>query len=238
MIGFDKALQVSCNTFFYRVGYQLLGEVRQRPERRQRQGPAGLDGQGARLRRRDRHRPARRGHRPDRRPPAGSGPTTRRRRATTAGSRKEPGADFLHLLRPRVLRRGQRLPRLRRGQLRHRPGRHRRHPAAAGPRLRRAVQRRHALRAAGRQGGRGHRRHRPQALRAEGPGAAAGHEGVAALPRHRAARASRRRARWPGSSATSRSTRSTSAARRARRRSTASSRRRGSPPTTRTTSSR
>ena len=57
-------------------------------------------------------------------------------------------------LRPRVLPRGQRLPRRRRGQLRDRAGRHDRHAAAARPGVRRALQRRHALRAADREGGR------------------------------------------------------------------------------------
>ena len=42
------------------------------------------------------------------------------------------------------LRRRLRLPRRRRGELRDRPGRHARHAAAAGPRLRRGRQRRHA----------------------------------------------------------------------------------------------
>ena len=63
----------------------------------------------------------------------------------------------LHV-RARVLRRGLRLPRRRRGELRDRAGRHDRHSAPARARLRRAGQRRHALRAADREGDRQPRR--------------------------------------------------------------------------------
>ena len=84
-------------------------------------------------------------------------------------------------------------------------------PAAAGPRLRRAVQRRHALRAADRQGDRQPRRQGGQADQAQGAG-----------PRRRTRRtrsptsttrcsAPPRSAPWPGRWSASRSTRSTSA---------------------------
>ena len=45
-IGFAKALQLSCDTFFYRVGLDFWQQLRLRPHRRQRQGPAGRRGQG------------------------------------------------------------------------------------------------------------------------------------------------------------------------------------------------
>ena len=73
-------------------------------------------------------------------------------RAWTARARREQRLPAA--VRARVLPRGQPLPRRRRGELRHRPGRHHRHPAAAGPRVRRDLQRRHPLRAAGREGDR------------------------------------------------------------------------------------
>ena len=44
-IGFAKALEVSCNTFFYRIG-SALGQVRHQRQRRERQGPVGRRGQG------------------------------------------------------------------------------------------------------------------------------------------------------------------------------------------------
>ena len=134
-IGFAKALEVSCNTFFYRVGLPLLAEVRHRRRRREGQGPAGHDGQEVRLRQEDRDRHPRRGHRAHRRPEVEArllevdeelllqGRQARRQRLPAP-------------LRAGVLRRGVRLPRRRRGQLRDRPGRHRGHPAPAGPRLR------------------------------------------------------------------------------------------------------
>ena len=56
MIDFAKALQVSCDTFFYRVGYHFWQEFGQRPDERQRPRPAGQRGEGVRLRPADRHR--------------------------------------------------------------------------------------------------------------------------------------------------------------------------------------
>ena len=52
---------------------RLLAALRQRPRRHRRQGPARRGGQGVRLRLPHRHRPARRGARPDRRPPLEAG---------------------------------------------------------------------------------------------------------------------------------------------------------------------
>ncbi len=69
-------------------------------------------------------------------------------------------------VRARVLRRGLPVPRRRRRQLRHRPGRHARDAAAVGTCLRRARQRRHALRAPGGQGDRRARRAGDQAHQA------------------------------------------------------------------------
>ena len=68
MIGFDQALQLSCDTFFYRVGYHFWQKYGSDPTNVERQGPAGPGGQELRLRQRDRHRPAGGGQRSDRRP--------------------------------------------------------------------------------------------------------------------------------------------------------------------------
>ena len=153
MIGFDKALQISCDTFFYRVGYQFWqkygtdkADVNAKDplvKTAKLYGfgkPTGIDLPGeASGRIADRHW----------------------KRAYWKANKgyyckiaKKPGNDFLHVFAREFCVGGLRLPRRRRGQLRHRPGRHPRHPAAVRPRLRRAGQRRHALRAAGRQGGR------------------------------------------------------------------------------------
>ena len=146
----------------------LLAEVRHRPDRRERQGPAG------------RARP---------RPSASASPTGIDLPGEASGriadrhwklaywksmkgyycgiDRKQRRHQRLPAaLRPRVLPRGQLLPRRRRGELRDRPGRHAGHAAPARPRVRRALQRRHALRAAGRQGDRQPRRQGAQADRA------------------------------------------------------------------------
>ena len=149
---------------------------------------------------------------------------------------EEHGLRLPAPLRPRVLRRGLRLPRRRRGQLRHRPGRHRGHAAAAGPRVRRARQRRHALRAQRRQGDRRPGRRGGQGDRAEGPGEGRRPAERPRLHRRRPAERAPRSAPWPGGCWSSRSTRSRSAPRPARPRSTASSRPRGWRPTPRTTS--
>ena len=109
------------------------------PQRRRRQGPAGRGGEEVRLRQRDRHRPAGGGRRPDRRPAleavvleVDEGLLLQDRRPEHRGQAGLPAR-----LRPRVLPRGQLLPGRRRGELLHRPGRHARHAAAAGPRVRR-----------------------------------------------------------------------------------------------------
>ena len=135
-IGFAKALEVSCNTFFYRVGYDYWRRLGSDVDRRQREGPAGRARRRVRLRLRDRHRPARRGHGPDRGPALEAGLLRGAEGLLLQASRKpRPRPVRLRYpLRPRVLRRGLRLPRRRRGQLLDRPGRHDRHPAPAGAR--------------------------------------------------------------------------------------------------------
>ena len=105
-------------------------------------------------------------------------------------------------------------------------------PLQLGPRLRGARQRRHALRAPRRQGGGLPDRQGDQEDPAEGAGPRQGEEGRAALRRRRAAGHARSRHHWPGSSSTSRWTRSGSAPRPARPRSTASRAPRGSRRTT------
>ena len=115
-------------------------------------------------------------------------------------------------VRPRVLHRGLRLPRRRRRQLRDRPGRHDRHAAPARPRVRRALQRRHALRAPRRARrssaptGTVLRRITPEGRR---HGRRARSESSTTSTAR--CRASPRSARWPGRWAASRSTRCTSA---------------------------
>ena len=118
---------------------RVLAPVRHRHRRRARPGPAGRGGQEVRLRQRDRHRPARGGVRPDRRPVLEAGLLQvaealllRHRRGR---SRRRTGHQRLRLpVHPGVLRRGLRLPGRRRGELRDRPGRHHRHAAPARPR--------------------------------------------------------------------------------------------------------
>ena len=145
-------------------GCYFWQQVRLGPDERRRQGPAGPGGEGLRLRQRDRHRPARRGQRPDRRPALEARLLEVDEGLLLQGRQRRQRQERLPArVRPRVLPRGQLLPGRRRGELRDRPGRHHRHAAPAGPRLRRALQRRHALRAADRQGDRQPRRHRAQA---------------------------------------------------------------------------
>ena len=154
-------------------------------------------------------RPARRGERPDRRPALEAGLLEGQQGLLLQG-RQEARQRLPARVRPRVLRRGLRLPRRRRGELRDRPGRHAGHPAAVRPGLRRAGQRRHALRAAGRQGDRRPRRQGDPADQAdEGrprPGRAAQRAEATSTRR---CWAPPRPAPWPGSSSASRSTRCT-----------------------------
>ena len=172
MIDFAKALQYSCDTFFYRVGYHFWQKYGSDPTNVDARDPlvdeakafgfgrpTGIDLPG-------------RGRRPDRRPALEARVLEvdevlllRHRPAPPGRGQRLPQA-----VRPRVLPRGQLLPGRRRGELRDRPGRHAGHPAPAGPGVRRPVQRRHALRAADRQGDRQPRRPRHQADRAEGAG--------------------------------------------------------------------
>ena len=168
-IDFAKALQISCDTFFYRVGLQLLAAATA-PTRttstpgtrwsRRRRTSASASETGIDL-------PGEAGGRiADRHWKLAYWKSMKGYYCKIDARTPPAKRDFLHALRPRVLPRGQLLPRRRRGELRDRPGRHARHAAAAGPGLRRAVQRRHALRAADRQGDRQPRRHGPQADRA------------------------------------------------------------------------
>ena len=237
VIGFDKALQISCDTFFYRVGYHFWQKYGTDADERQRQGPAGQDGQAVRLRQ---ARPA--STCPAR--PAGRIADRHWKRAYWKANKgyyckiaKKPGTRLPARLRARVLR--SRATHYRAGDAVNyvdRPGRHPGHPAAVGPGVRRAVQRRHALRAAGRQGGRRPRRQGDQ----QDPAEEVGH--VKVVPEvldstsTRRCSAPRRPAPRPGSSSTSRSTRCRSAPRPARPRCTASRAPRGSRRTTRTTS--
>ena len=140
-IDFAKALQLSCDTFFYRVGYHFWQKFGTDPTNVNAKDPLVERGQGLRLRPADRHRPAGRGHRPDRRPAlearlleGDEGLLLQDRPQAAAGQDERLPAR----LRPRVLPRGQLLPGRRRGELRDRPGRHDGHAAAARPRLRRA----------------------------------------------------------------------------------------------------
>ena len=237
-IGFDEALQLSCDTFFYRVGLQLLAAVRLRPDRRATRrtrssqeaknfgfgSRTGVDLPGEAS-----------GRIADRRWKLAYWKSMRSYycrmdRDGTAEDTVPAG------VRPRVLPRGQLLPRRRRRELLDRPGRHDRHAAAARPGVRRARQRRHALRAARGQGGGEPGRHRAQAVRAEGrTGTCGRRRPTHAVRRHRAARHAE--GRHPGLEVRRLPARprSTSAARPARPRSTASSRRRGWRRTTRTT---
>ena len=105
----------------------------------------------------DRDRPARRGRRPDRRPEV-EAVVLEGQQGLLLQARQAAGQRLPARLRARVLHRRLALPRRRRGQLRDRPGRHAADPAAAGGRVRRDLERRNALGAAGRQGGRRRRR--------------------------------------------------------------------------------
>ncbi len=238
-ISFAKALEVSCNTFFYRVGFDYwqqygsdAADVDARDplvEEAEKFGfgsETGIDLPGeASGRIADRH--WKRAY-------------YRSMKDYYCGIADKPqDADTSRLrlqVRPRVLRRGLRVQGHRRGQLRHRPGRHHRHPAPARPRLRRHRQRRHALRPARRPRRGGRRRHRHPAHPARGDRSRRTARPTSSATSTRRSRASPARARWPGGWAASRSTRSRSAPRPARPRSTASSRRRGSRPTPTTTS--
>ena len=199
------------------------------------------------LGRRDRHRPAQRVRRADRRPglEAGllegdQGLLLRQGEDRLPGGRQQgPAAGGVPAAAVEgELRRRLRLPRRRRGQLRDRPGRHDDHPAADGAGLRRGRQRRHAGDAAHRPGGgdartaswcAGSSRSRPAGCRSS--------QATLSWLRQRAARRDRGgtgsapfagpRSRWP---------RSRWRPRPAPVRSTASRRRRGSRPTRRRTS--
>ena len=95
-----------------------------------------------------RHRPAGRGQRPDRRP-ALEDAVLEGQQGLLLPDRRGAGQRLPARVRPRVLHRRLRVPGRRRGQLRHRPGRHDHHADAAGGRLRGDRQRWHAVRARG-----------------------------------------------------------------------------------------
>ena len=169
-ITFAKALEVSCNTFFYRVGYDfwqrfgsdvadvdakdpLVAEAKKFGFGRE----TGIDLPGEAP-----------GRIADRTWKLAYFNSQKDYYCELAGKPQDAKtSDFVYLFATGVLRRGLRLPGRRRGQLRDRPGRHDRHAAAAGPRLRRDRQRRHPLRAADRQGDRGAGRHRDPQHRAQ-----------------------------------------------------------------------
>ena len=135
-IGFQKALEVSCNTFFYRIGFDFWQKFGSDVADVDAKDPlvemakmfgfgkeTGIDIPGE----------------------ASGRIADRKWKRDYYESKKdyycevgeEDGLRLPAPVRPRVLHRGLRLPGRRRGQLRDRPGRHRRHPAAARPRLRR-----------------------------------------------------------------------------------------------------
>ena len=172
-IGFAKALEVSCNTFFYRIGYDYWQQFGSDVDDVDAKDPlveeaktfgfgsrTGIDIPG--------EAPGRIADRQWKRDYYES------MKDYYCGIADKPQdaetSDFVYKFAARVLHRGLRLPGRRRGQLRHRPGRHDRHPAPAGAGLRRALQRRHAVRAHGRQGrrepvGRGAAPDRPAQVR-------------------------------------------------------------------------
>ncbi len=63
----QKALEVSCNTFFFRIGYDYWQQFGSDAEDVDAKRPAGRGGRGLRIRDEDRDRPPGRGHRADRR---------------------------------------------------------------------------------------------------------------------------------------------------------------------------
>ena len=71
-IDFAKALQISCDTFFYRVGLSFWERYGSDPQDVDAKDPLVEGAKKLRLRPGDRHRPAGRVRRPDRRPRAGS----------------------------------------------------------------------------------------------------------------------------------------------------------------------
>ena len=236
-IGFDEALQLSCDTFFYRVGLKFWQQYGSDETDVQRQGPAG----------RRRPSPSASGRGPvstcrARRP--GGSRTGRWKlaywksmRAYYCGIDRDGTAknDYLQLFAHEFCLDGNHYRAgdavnfsIGQGDTIVTPLQLARAYAALSnggtlyePRVAKAIV------SAG--------RHRAPALPARSSGPRAVVRGDAEVRRHRAAGARRRSARWPGSSPTSPSTRCTSGARPARPRSTASSRRRGSRRTTRTT---
>ena len=72
-IGFAKALEVSCNTFFYRVGYDFWQRFGTDVDDVDAKDPLVEEAKNFGFGSAHRHRPARRGPRPDRRPAVEAG---------------------------------------------------------------------------------------------------------------------------------------------------------------------
>jgi penicillin-binding protein 2 len=139
-ISLKKAIEVSCDTVFYKFAYEMWvrdGGIRPSPSRR----PPHPHGAGLRARQGDRPRPAEEsgGRIADRSGSRSSGSapgwSTARRAQRLPRHREEgPGARGVpQAAGPGELPRGQPVPRRRRRQLLHRPGRHDDDAAADGP---------------------------------------------------------------------------------------------------------
>ena len=159
-IGFDKALEVSCNTFFYRVGYDFWQRYGSDVADVHAKDPlvaeaktfgfgkeTGIDLPGESS-----------GRIADRAWKRDYFESMKDYYCGIADKPQDGKTSDFPTLRQGVLRRGLRLSGGRRRQLRDRPGRHARHPAPARAGVRRVRQRRHPLRTAHRQGGRRRRR--------------------------------------------------------------------------------
>ncbi len=184
---FAQALQLSCDTFFYRIAYakwlaagaddsnvHIKDDLVDNAKAFGFGSKTGIDLPGE-------------VSGPDRRPEVEAG-VLEGQQGLLLRARQEARHRLPARLRARVLHRRLPLPRRRRGQLRDRPGRHRAHAAAARGRVRRDLQRRNALGAAGRQGRRQRQGPRDQADPADGQGPRADPVPLPALHRPGAAR--------------------------------------------------
>ena len=109
-IGFDQALQISCDTFFYRVGYGFWQKYGTDEGDVNAKDPLVEDREALRLRQAHRHRPPRRGQRPDRRPALEEG-LLGGQQGLLLQARQEARQRLPPRVRARVLRRRLRLPR-------------------------------------------------------------------------------------------------------------------------------